>query len=138
MHISPALLIACPAVDGSRPASASLDVYVSVERLRGDFVPVLEEVLDTSSLGTVIPVSILATQDSVTRAQTAAVNEAVAQAGDALGTAIITLDDKRVRLGHVGSVARSVPFVSAQHLSHIIRARASRRFRKPLIKCKSS
>jgi hypothetical protein len=97
VHISPALLDACPAVDGGRPASALLDVYVSAERrLRGTFVPVLEEVLEKSSLGTVIPVSILANQDGVARAQAAAVNEAVAQAGDALGTAIVTLDDKQV------------------------------------------
>lgn len=98
MHISPALLDACPAVDaGGRPtASALLDVYVSVERLRGSFVPVLEEVLGASPLGTVIPASILANQDSVSRVQAAAVNEAVAQAGDALAVAINTLGDKQV------------------------------------------
>jgi hypothetical protein len=95
-HISPAFLDACPAVDGGRPASASLDVYVSVERLRGSFTPTLEEVLETSFFGAVIPVSTLATQDGVARAQAATVNEAVAQAGDALGTAIVTLDDKQV------------------------------------------
>jgi hypothetical protein len=133
VHISPALLDACPAVDGGRPASALLDVYVSAERrLRGTFVPVLEEVLEKSSLGTVIPVSILANQDGVARAQAAAVNEAVAQAGDALGTAIVTLDDKG--MARATSDTWSVRTTSASQFPPTIRPRASLRFRIPLIK----